>query len=175
MEERNCRFLSGAGESVHTSSSGLQPRAKRKRPPSEVLLPARWPFPSASEDLDGLGCEGNVLASVRWRKVGLFRCRVRLPGGVRRVEAARPWWNKVLRSSLCLVFTYSGDDDGVVRLEFAGSGDRVGAPDLGVSCTGVLCCTLLAAARRRWVSGWVVEGLVPDYLALPATGTGLGS
>jgi len=27
----------------------------------------------------------------------------------------------------------------------------------------------------RWVSGWVVEGLVPDDLALPATGTGLGS
>jgi len=70
MEERNCRFLSGAGESVHTSSSGLQPRAKRKRPPSEVLPPARWPFPSASEVLEGLGCEGNVLASVRRRKVG---------------------------------------------------------------------------------------------------------
>jgi len=158
MEERNCRFLSGAGESVHTSSSGLQPRAKRKRPPSEVLPPARWPFPSASAVLEGLGCEGNVLASVRRRKVGPFRCRVHLPGGVRRVEAARPWWNKVFRSSLCLVFTYSGDDDGVMRLEFAESGDRVGAPDLDVSCTGVLCCTLLAAARRRRMADGSVDG-----------------
>ena len=133
-------------------------RAKRKRPPSEVLPPARWPFRSASEVLDGLECEGNVLASVLRRKVGPFRCRVRLPGGVRRVETARPWWNKVLRSSLCLVFTYSGDDNGVVRLEFAGSGDRVGAPDLDVSCTGVLCCTLLAAARRRRMADGSVDG-----------------
>ena len=67
------------------------------------------------------------MISVRWCRVGPFRVRVCLPGSVCKVEAARPWWNKVLRPFLHFAIACSGDGDGVVRLELAGSGDRVGA------------------------------------------------
>jgi len=136
----------------HPRSPPLVGEAKGKR--RVVLPPAGRPFPSASDGLHGLGCEGNERAFARGCSVGTFRSRFGLPGCACRVETAWPWWNKVLRSSLYLTIARSGAGDRIVRFEFAGFGDLVGAPDLAVSCTGVLCRLLCAVARSRRMARW---------------------
>ena len=93
-------------------------------------------------------------AFARGCSVGTCRSRFGLPGCACRVETAWPWWNKVLRSSLYLTIARSGAGDRIVRFEFAGFGDLVRAPDLAVSCTGVLCRLLCAVARSRRMARW---------------------
>ena len=102
--------------------------------------------------------------SVRWCRVGPFRVRVCLPGSVCKVEAARPWWNKVLRPFLHFAIACSGDGDGVVRLELAGSGDRVGAPVPVSSCTGV--CSSTFQPCMVWGSAEFYRGLAVGLLGV---------
>ena len=102
--------------------------------------------------------------SVRWCRVGPFRLRVCLPGSVCKVEAARPWWNKVLRPFLHFAIACSGDGDGVVRLELAGSGDRVGAPVPVSSCTGV--CSSTFQPCMVWGSAEFYRGLAVGLLGV---------
>jgi hypothetical protein len=117
-------------------------------PPGRVAVPfcLRWPsWPRM---------RGNERAFARGCSVGTYRSRFGLPGCACRVETAWPWWNKVLRSSLYLTIARSGAGDRIVRFEFAGFGDLVGAPDLAVSCTGVLCRLLCAVAHSRRMARW---------------------
>ena len=102
--------------------------------------------------------------SVRWCRVGPFRVRLCLPGSVCKVEAARPWWNKVLRPFLHFAIACSGDGDGVVRLELAGSGDRVGAPVPVSSCTGV--CSSMFQPCMVWGSAEFYRGLAVGLLGV---------
>jgi len=121
--------------------------------PGRVAVPfcLRWPsWPRMRGERAGL-CSGC--------SVGTCRSRFGLPGCACRVETAWPWWNKVLRSSLYLTIARSGAGDRIVRFEFAGFGDLVGAPDLAVSCTGVLCRLLCAVARSKgWRGGGWLRG-----------------
>jgi len=105
-----------------------------------------------------------VWISVRWCRVGPFRVRVCLPGSVCKVEAARPWWNKVLRPFLHFAIACSGDGDGVVRLELAGSGDRVGAPVPVSSCTGV--CSSTFQPCMVWGAAEFYRGLAVGLLGV---------
>ena len=159
-------FLAGAVSRINSNGTEITPLTpfsaacgRGEREATSGPPPAGWPFPSASDGLHGLGCEGNVRAFARGCSVGTCRSRFGLPGCACRVETAWPWWNKVLRSSLYLTIARSGAGDRIVRFEFAGFGDLVGAPDLAVSCTGVLCRLLCAVARSKgWRGGGWLRG-----------------
>jgi hypothetical protein len=85
------------------------------------------------------------------------------------VDAASPWWNKVLLALFHLVVAFFGAGDGPVRSGLSRSGDQVGAPDPVGSGLGVFPAVprCLGTASRSLVFCFVgtvaVVGSLEDW------------